>query len=250
MATTRSRRAARGHTTLALVLRRTPYGDADLVVSLFSEKLGQVSALARSARKSQRRFGGGLEPFHTLEIDLDEVSGAELMQLREARVVGPRPGLLTQLSAMEAAGAFLSWIRHAAPAHTPEPALWELAQSCLDQLETRALQPTAPSPPSARRTLAAHGLWLLDACGWRLELEYCVESGVRCPEGKAALIDPARGGLVSRARGGAGLRVSGAARQRLITTQATRSAALDEADVELTLQLVEGCLRAHAGLAS
>ena len=250
MATTRSRRAARSHTTLAFVLRRTFYGDADLVVSLFSEKLGQVSALARAARQSQRRFGGSLEPFHTLEVELDEALGADLMQLREARVVGPRAGLLTQLSAMEAAGAFLGWIRHAAPAHTPEPALWELALSCLDQLEARALQPGATSLPSARRTLAAHGLWLLDACGWRLELEHCVESGVRCPEGKAALIDPARGGLVSRARGGAGLRVGAAARQRLISSQATRSAALEEEDVELTLQLVEGSLRAHAGLAS
>jgi len=70
---------------------------------------------------------------------------------------------------------------------------------------------------------------------------------VRCPDGKAALIDPARGGLVSRARGGAGLRVSGAARQRLIATQSGRASALAESDVDLTLQLVEGCLRAHAG---
>jgi DNA repair protein RecO (recombination protein O) len=243
----RSRLAARSHSTLALVLRRTPYGDADLIVSLFSEKLGQVSALARAARKSQRRFGGSLEPFHTVEVELDEAPGAELMRLREARVVGPRPGMLTQLSGMEAAGAFLGWIRHSAPAHTPEPALWQLAQSCLDELETRALQPTAAGP-SPRLTLAAHGLWLLGACGWRLELEYCVESGVRCPDGKAALIDPARGGLVSRARGGAGLRVSGAARQRLIATQSGRASALAESDVDLTLQLVEGCLRAHAGL--
>jgi hypothetical protein len=54
---------------------------------------------------------------------------------------------------------------------------------------------------------------------------------------------------VSRARGGAGLRVSGAARQRLIETQSGRARALAESDVDLTLQLVEGCLRAHAGLA-
>jgi DNA repair protein RecO (recombination protein O) len=244
----RSRVGARSHTTLALVLRRTPYGDADLIVSLLSEKLGQVSALARAARKSQRRFGGSLEPFHTLEVELEEASGAELLRLRDARVVGARAGLLTHLSGMEAAGVFLGWVRHSAPAHTPEPALWQLAQSCLDELEARSLETAARVSPSPRLTLAAHGLWLLDACGWRLELSYCVESGVRCPDGKAALIDPVRGGLVSRARGGAGLRVSGAARGRLIATQSEHSNALEEADVDLTLQLVAGCLRAHAGL--
>lgn len=244
----RNRLGARSHTTLALVLRRTPYGEADLIVSLLSEKLGQVSALARAARKSQRRFGGSLEPFHTLEAELEEAPGAELLRLREARVVGPRVGLLTHLEGMDAAGIFLGWIRHSAPAHTPEPGLWQLAQSCLDELETLSLRPRSPGSASPRRALAAHGLWLLDACGWRLELSYCVETGVRCPDGKAALIDPVRGGLVSRARGGAGLRSSGAARRRLIATQSERSNALEEADVDLTLQLVEGCLRAHAGL--
>jgi recombinational DNA repair protein (RecF pathway) len=170
------------------------------------------------------------------------------MHLREAHIVTPRAGLLTELTSMEAAGAFLGWVRHSAPAHTREPAIWALLESCLDALDQRALAGIASAGPSARCTLVAHGLWLLGACGWRLELEYCVESGERCPEGKAALIDPARGGLVSRARGGAGLRLSGAARRRLIETQSTHSNALDESDVDVTLQLIEGSLRAHAGL--
>jgi DNA repair protein RecO (recombination protein O) len=243
----RSRLATRRHTTLAFVLRRTPYGDADLVVGLFSEQLGQVSALARAGRKSQRRFGGSLEPFHTIEVDVEEASGSDLLHLREARVVTPRVGLLGQLGAMEAAGAFLGWVRHSAPAHTREPAIWLLVESCLDELERHAASGPG-SARSARCILAAHGLWLLGACGWRLELEHCVESGERCPDGKAALIDPARGGLVSRARGGAGLRLSGAARQRLIETQARHVQVLDESDVDVTLQLIEGSLRAHAGL--
>ena len=78
-------RATKSYETEALVLRRTPYREADLVVTLFTAELGQVSALARAARKSQRRFGGSLEPFHTLQTELDEPSGAELMTLRTAQ---------------------------------------------------------------------------------------------------------------------------------------------------------------------
>jgi DNA repair protein RecO (recombination protein O) len=249
----RSRALSRSHSTLAFVLRRTPYGEADLIVSLFTESLGQVSALARSARKSQRRFGGGLEPFHTLDAALEETRGGDLLSLREVRVVVPRPGLLGHLAGMEAAGTFLTWVRHAAPAHTPEPMLWQLTQSCLEALEAMALAAATTSERGsslARLTLAAHGLRLLVACGWRLELEYCVESGERCPEGKAAMIDPARGGVVSRARGGGGgVRVSGEVRQRLIATQSGDTSVLEESDAELVLQLVEASLRAHAGLA-
>jgi DNA repair protein RecO (recombination protein O) len=253
-------RATRSHETLALVLRRTPYGDADLIVTLFTRDLGQISALARAARKSQRRFGGNLEPLHTLELGLDQAAGADLLRLREARIVTARAHLLENLLSMEAAGKFLSWLRHAAPEHTPEPLLWDLSQSCLDELDLAARDTRGnlrdsdpahqrPKAPSASLTLASHGLRLLVACGWRLELEYCVQSGLRCPEGKAAMIDPERGGLVSRAHGGAPFSVAGATRQRLIATQSGAPNALEESDAELALQLVERCLRAHAGLA-
>jgi DNA repair protein RecO (recombination protein O) len=241
----KSSRARTGHTTAALVLRRTPYRDADLLVTLFTESLGQVSTLARSARKSQRRFGGSLEPFHTLRVELDETAGAELMTLASAQIEIARANLYGKLEGLEAAGKFLIWVRHATPAHTPEPLVWQLARDCLDDLD---LASRAASAPSAKRILATRGLQLLAATGWRLELEQCVQSGVRCPDGKSAMIDPERGGLVSRSEGGAPFLVSGAARRRLIEAQAGRSDALEEEDGSLGLELVERCLRAHAGL--
>jgi DNA repair protein RecO (recombination protein O) len=246
------KQATKSHATLALLLRRTPYRDADLVLSLFTEQLGQVSALARAARKSQRRFGGSLEPFHTLHLELEEASNAELMMLQTAQITHARTHLYEHLESMEAAGKFSGWIRHASPAHTPEPQLWALAQSCMDRLEavaqSRADGDAAAASARARLVLVAHGLWLLSASGWRLELEHCVQSGARCPDGKSAMVDPERGGLVSRAEGGAPFVVSGPARRRLIAAQAGQMDALEAADAELGLELVERCLRAHAGL--
>jgi len=246
------RQATKSHATAALLLRRTPYRDADLVLSLFTEQLGQVSALARSARKSQRRFGGSLEPFHTLHVELEEASSSELMSLSTAHIAVARTNLYEHLESMEAAGKFSSWIRHASPAHTPEPQLWELARSCLDQLDavagTRGDGEPRVAGSRARLVLVAHGLQLLSASGWRLELERCVQSGARCPDGKSAMIDPERGGLVSRAEGGAPFLVSGPTRRRLISAQEGQLDALEPADAELGLELVERCLRAHAGL--
>jgi DNA repair protein RecO (recombination protein O) len=233
--------------TPALILRRTPYGEADLIVTLFTESAGRLSALARSARKSQRRFGGSLEPLHTLEVQLDERPDSDVLTLREARLVTVRTGLLEDLARLEAAGRYLGWIRQAAPERTPEPALWRLCQACLDDLNAGAANPGGPAA-SAALTLAHYGLGLLEASGWRLELERCVQSGVPCPEGKAAMIDPERGGLVSRAQGGASISVSGAQRARLIAAQRGDAAALTEEDAELGLRLVERCLKAHAGI--
>ena len=50
----RSRRLA------AVVLSRTNYGEADLIVTFLTRELGLLSALARYGRRSIRRFGGGL----------------------------------------------------------------------------------------------------------------------------------------------------------------------------------------------
>lgn len=46
--------------TPAVVLRARPLGEADLVVVLLTATMGKVSAAARSARRSRKRFPGGL----------------------------------------------------------------------------------------------------------------------------------------------------------------------------------------------
>ena len=54
----------------ALVLRKSSYGEADLLVTLFSRELGKFRALAKNAKKSQKRFGGRLDFFNHLAIDV------------------------------------------------------------------------------------------------------------------------------------------------------------------------------------
>ena len=85
-----SARGARTQLTRALLLRRVDYAESDLVLSLFTVELGRISALARGARKSRRRFGGVLEPMHTLEVTLDERPSSELYILRETQRDIPR----------------------------------------------------------------------------------------------------------------------------------------------------------------
>ena len=70
--------------TPAVVLKRVPYGEADLVVTLYTRDLGKLSALARSARRSQRRFGGVLDLFTVSEAELKPHRGGDLWTLGTA----------------------------------------------------------------------------------------------------------------------------------------------------------------------
>lgn len=230
----RRRTSQRAHRTFALLLRRTELGETDLVLSLFTQALGRVSALARGARKSARRFGGALEPFHTLRIDFDEPSGGELFLLREAALEVPRVTLTSHLDRMDAAGRALAWVRGASPPRTAEPHVWREITTLLDRLNT-------DERVDARLVLAEQGLRLLSAFGWGLDLERCVKCGKPCEKGRSAFVDPMRGGLVCRSCGSARMKLNGAARERLATLS------LAPEDVETALDLVERTLKAHAG---
>ncbi len=242
MTRARSGRAFATHDTLAQLLKKVEYGEADLVVTLFTERLGRVSALARGARKSRKRFGGALEPLQTLRVTLDEREGADLALLREATIATPRLHLSADLARIEASGIALSWVRRAAPHSKQEPEVWRELERLLDGLNDRSDE----RPP--RVLLAQSGLALLAAFGWGLELERCVRCAKACEKGRAAMIDPTRGGLVCRSCGGAARRLPGEVRERLTRAAAGEKSALSRADAETGLALIDAALRAHAGL--
>ena len=229
------------HTAHALLLRRVDYAESDLVLTLFTNEQGRVSALARGARASRKRFSGSLEPMHTLQVRLDQRPSAELMLLREASLHIPRRVLLGDLAALRAAGRALGWVRHVAAPHTPDLGTWETLNRLLDALNTE--QQTL----KAEHHLAHAGFQLLTCFGWPLEFSRCVRCGRRCPPDQKAMVDPVAGGLICRACGGAQI-LLGAGRRRRLAEAAEGAPALREHDVPQALNLVEQALRAHAGM--
>jgi DNA repair protein RecO (recombination protein O) len=230
------------HESDALVLRRVELGEADLVLTLFTRSLGRISALARGARKSRRRFGGALEPFFTLSVRMEERPTSELFTLLDASVVRARLGLLEDLARIDAAGRALAWVRKAAPPRTPEPEAFGLLERLLERLS--AANPSL----SADRELAEVGLPLLTSFGWGIEFDRCVRCGKACPTASAAGLDPLRGGLVCRDCGGGTVHLSAERRQRLTRAASGVIGALEPDDVKTALSLVERVFAAHAGI--
>lgn len=100
---------------------------------------------------------------------------------------------------------------------------------------------------SPRRELARAGLALLGAVGYALDLERCVACGRECPQGKAACVDPARGGLVCRACGGASTVLLPQVRAAARALAAGSAAEVAPADAEAVLRLVDRAMAAHTG---
>jgi DNA repair protein RecO (recombination protein O) len=159
---------------------------------LLTRELGCVSAMARAARKSKKRFAGALEGFAVIHVELSSGRGA-LARLETARVTRVFPRLLTNLAALDAAGTLLRLTRDLLPERAPEP---EIFDSLIEALEL--LDGGVPPRPVTVCCQAR----LLALCGYAPMLSACVSCGREVPPDRLALFDVTRGGVVCRACGG------------------------------------------------
>ncbi len=226
-------------TSDALLVRSVPYGETDLIVQLLTESDGRLGAIVRGGRKSQKRVGGAMEPFHTIRVELED-KGRELATLKEARLSRIRTGIATSLESLDAAGAALRWARQLCPPRTPEPAAWSTLTHLLDALDGGVAHPQVE--------LAAAGLWLLADVGYALDLDRCVGCGKARPAGRPAYVDAARGGIVCTSCGGARRLVDAELIDVARAAQAGDGSQITQAHAAKILAIVEEAMGAHAGI--
>ncbi|MEA3438618.1 MAG: DNA repair protein RecO [Thermodesulfobacteriota bacterium] len=75
--------------TPAIMLRRIEFGDYDIIITFFTLNQGKVSAIAKSAKKSTKRFSGILELFSAIDIVYGSARGKGLPVLQEAVLKQP-----------------------------------------------------------------------------------------------------------------------------------------------------------------
>jgi DNA repair protein RecO (recombination protein O) len=169
------------------VLRTVDYGEADRIVTLLTEERGKVSAFARGARASRRRFGGALEPFTLLRIEARERRGADLLGLDSVAVVRGFGTIRTDLARIACAGYACELARELVRDAEPQPELMALLLDYLGRLDAAAAIPAA---------LRAYELCALRAAGLMPRFTDCARCGAALPGGARRPFDPADGGVL------------------------------------------------------
>ncbi len=223
--------------TPATVLRRVNYAEADVVVTLLGSETGRVSALARGARKSSRRFAGGLGMAATGEARMRERAGSELMVLESFEVRDDRAGLATDLAKTAHAAYAIELCDRLCPPRQAEKAVF----AWLDEFLTRL----NAGPASAER-LRVFELGLLRGLGIGPSLDRCVVCNRDDLEEEDVRWHADRGGVVCRNCSGRGDLMSGNTR-RTLQQLATTSLA-DAQSLFLDRDVGAGCRRAVVGL--
>jgi len=152
----------------AWVLRTHELGDADLIVTLFSLDHGKVRGVARSARRSRRRFGGSFAPLDRVRATWVEKDGRELHRLEEAETVRSYAAMQARPE-VQAACAVLSELTDAfAREGQPEPDVFRLVGAACDAIEAGA-DPVG--------TVRYFEFWMLRLHGLLPELDRCGACG-------------------------------------------------------------------------
>jgi DNA repair protein RecO (recombination protein O) len=204
-------------TTPAIVLRAVSYGEADRIVTLFGRETGRLSALARGARKSQRRFSGGLGLCAVGTASLRERSGAELMTLEHFDVTDSHTLLGSDVALMAHAAYAAELVGKLCAPRQPEARVYDWLMAFLGHLEVRGA--------NAER-LRVFELGLLAGVGLAPVIDGCAICAGASYAGRSVADvafrwDPDRGGLVCVACARGGRPMGAAARAALVTLAAT-----------------------------
>jgi DNA repair protein RecO (recombination protein O) len=151
--------------TAALILRRSNFGEADRLITLLTPHHGKFDAIAKGVRKPNSKKTGHVELF--MKSDLLIAAGRSIDLITQAEMIDPylpiREDLTRGAYASYAAELLDRFTRESDDTHTET--LFEL----LDSTFSRLCQDDDP-----RRVIRYYELMLLDAVGFRPELQECV----------------------------------------------------------------------------
>ncbi len=148
----------------ALVLHSRELGESDLLLSLYCRQTGRITAIAKGARRSKKRFVNKLEIFSYLAIDFTAKPTNPIAFLHEAELYTSFPALRTKYPAYLAASVIqellLTGIREGErDSNMFRLSLWALHY--LERVEQR------------KKVIALFLLRYLDLLGYKPELGHC-----------------------------------------------------------------------------
>ena len=151
----------------AIVLRTYPLREADLLVTLFTRSEGKVRGVARSAKKSKKRFGGALEPLTYVRAFYEDRERQELARLDSLEVLeSPLASEVTYPRATALAHV-AELLDELLPDREANDAVFRLALSVLQELRGAGLW----------MPITYFELWMTRLMGFLPEFSECVVCG-------------------------------------------------------------------------
>lgn len=123
--------------TEGIILKRTNYGEADRILTIYTKHYGKIRALAKGVRRIISRRGGNVELFNQAVLFLNK--GKNLDLLTEAQVVNSFKSWRRDLKKVVVAYYFCELVDKLTPEEQPNQAVFQLLSRYLEKIGTASL---------------------------------------------------------------------------------------------------------------
>jgi len=151
----------------AIVLRSYPLHEADLLVTFFTRAEGKVKGVAKSAKKSRKRFGGALEPLTAVRVYYDDREGKELARIDSCDVIESPLANTVDYPRAVALGHMAELLDEVLPEREANDAIFRLTWAVLSNLRAGAIW----------LPVTYFELWMVRLVGFLPDLSDCVVCG-------------------------------------------------------------------------
>jgi len=180
--------------TDAVVLHRTDFGEADILVTLYTDSVGKIRGVAKGAKKSQKRFMNTLQPFAYITAIFSEGRGG-LIHIDQADIIRPFLHISDTIARVLYGFYLLELVDRMSPEREANPSVFDFLVSVL-----AALDGGAPR----EEWLRYFELRILDLFGYRPRLGECTVCYRMIASGKSRWFSFRHGGIVCGACKGVG----------------------------------------------
>lgn len=149
----------------AIVLDTTDHGESDLIVTLFSYDSGRLSAIAKGAKRSKKRFVNKLEIFTYLQIHYQQKNERSLAFLSEAEIHTAFPNIRFHLNLYGVASIIREFLLLGIKDGEPDANIFRLSLWAFHRLDSKA---------DERQVLVLFLIHFFNYIGYRPDFGTCV----------------------------------------------------------------------------
>ena len=151
----------------ALILRTSHFQEADLLVTFFTRAEGKLRGVAKSAKRSKRRFGGALEPLTYVMAHWEEKEKQDLARLDSCEVITSPMALEVTYPRVVALSYVAEVIDQLLPDREPADDIFRLTLAVVGHLQGESLW----------MPLTYFDLWIVRLIGLLPDLSHCTACG-------------------------------------------------------------------------
>lgn len=176
------------HTDLpAVVLASRDHGESDKILTLFCKDIGKLTAIAKGAHRSKKRFVNKLELFSFLHITYSRSTPGSLALINEGELLNSFMAIRSSVSRYQAATVIRELTLLATSEESPDNDLFTLILWALHAIDKEA----APRP-----IIAMFLVKFFDSIGYRPDFSCCQNCGLMYQGRSSAVFSNQAGGLV------------------------------------------------------